>query len=55
MPFVTVIVTGGTVVGMPGSVSVVVITLVTPGRVVVVTAPAAVIVVTTPGRIVVIV
>jgi hypothetical protein len=55
IPFVTVIVTGGNVVSIPGSVTVVVITLVTPGRVVVVTIPAAVTVVTTPGRIVVIV
>jgi hypothetical protein len=55
IPFVTVIVTGGNVVGIPGSVTVVVITLVTPGRVVVVTIPAAVTVVTTPGRIVVMV
>lgn len=53
--FVIVTVTGGNVVGIPGSVIVVVITLVTPGRVVVVIIPAAVTVVTTPGRVVVIV
>ena len=55
IPFVTVTVTGGNVVGIPGSVIVVVITLVTPGRVVVVIAPAAVTVFTTPGKIVVMV
>jgi hypothetical protein len=53
--FVTVRVTGGNVVAIPGSVTVVMIMLVTPGRVVVVTIPAAVTVVTTPGRVVVIV
>lgn len=52
IPFVTVTVTGGNVVGNPGSVVVVVITLVAPGSVIVVMTPAAVMVVTTPGRVV---